>query len=145
MKISEFIEYVQSDSKKRTGVVLADGQIDQIIKSFKVAGVSIVDCSDLYKNTLFFTDDQLIEKLRSSAAVDRAALIINMELFIAPRMRDGFLEKFIQKMAAEEPRYALLMLFYSKVIFDRFTYFYQRNAPNQNHTLNLSEENYPIS
>lgn len=114
----------------------------RIVQEAKAANLTVVDCANQYKDTVLLTDDQLINKIRQIVK-GQATILLNLELFIGPRLRDGFLEQFVRKMAAEEPRYAVIVLFYSDIIFKKFDQFYQRNPFTQSHTLDLSEENYP--
>ena len=138
MKISEFIDLVQFDSRKRTGVLLVDNQFKPVVSDFRASNALVIDCTNLYQHELLLTDDQLIYKLRSAIG-EQPVLVLNLELFIAPRLSDGFLDQFIRKMAAEEPRQALILLFYSKLIYSKFEQFYQRNPSTHQHTLDLSD------
>lgn len=142
MKISEFVELVQTNSKKRTGAVLADFKFRKIVDEFSEANVTVLDCANYFQNNLLLTDDQLISMIRSMVN-DKAVLILNIEMFIAPRLKDGFLEQFIRKMAAEEPRHALILLFYSNLIFRKFKQLYHRNPSTLGNILDLSKEDSP--
>ena len=139
MKISEFIVLVQSDSRKRTGVLLADSQFSQTVTQFKQQGFQVVDCADYYQKNLFLTDDQLVSEIRSMVH-GKNSLVLNLEMFIAPRIKDSFLKQFVEKLAAEEPTCAFFLLLYSSLLFKKFDQIYQHSSLTDRHTLDLSEQ-----
>ncbi|MBC7570528.1 MAG: hypothetical protein H7319_12435 [Spirosoma sp.] len=139
MRISEFVQHIQSDGKKRTGIVLAYELYGQVVTNLRQTNATVVDCADLYDKHLLLTDDELLKKIREAGG-NKAVLLLNLELFIAPRMPEGTLDLFGPKLAAEEPRQALIILLYSRKIFKKFDQIFQRTPATQSHTLNLSEE-----
>ena len=130
-------------ARKRTGVLLADEKFSRVVKDLETAGYVVIDMAQMYNGKLFYTDDYLVDRMRLVAST-KPVLIINLELFVAPRLGDGnFVEQLARKMVVSEPKQSILMLFYSLNLFRTFSTIYQLNTLTQRHTLDLIDDSFP--
>ncbi len=138
-KINIFINNV-SKARKRTAIVFMEDELKSTIAEFNANNVKIMDCCDLVTNEIIFSDDQLL-KLIFNTTVGIKSLISNLELLIAPRMNEPqFLKNFIQKLIVKEPLEPVFILFYSKILYDKFKNFYKNYQPTEFHFLDNLEE-----
>lgn len=138
MKIKDFINKVDK-ARKRTAIVFMENNIKATIDDFKTNNVTIINCCDLAKDEVILSDDQLL-KLILNATIGQKTLIINFELFIAARIDDTyFLQSFLQKLIVKEPIQPIFILFYSRVLYDKFKNFYKNHKPTETHYLDNSE------
>lgn len=137
-KINTFIDNV-SKARKRTAIVFMEDELKSTINEFNINNVKIIDCCELVTNEIIFSDDQLL-KLIFDASLEKRSLIFNLELFIAPRINEyQFLKNFIQKLMAKEPLEPVFILFYSKILYDKFKNFYKNYQPTEFHFLDNLE------
>lgn len=138
--ISEFSEVVRY-ARKRTGVIFADDEFSVAIKALTEEGYKLTDVTSQFDGKLFLTVDQLVGKLVAFIN-NEPILILNLELFIAPRLTDGrFVEELARKLVVLEPKQPIVLLFYSLPVYKTFSTIYQLTLQNQQHTLDLTEEN----
>jgi hypothetical protein len=137
MKISDYVNYVCT-TRKRTGVVFADNHFKQAIGQFKEAGLVLIDAADWFDGQIMLTDDTLIGKILK-ASQNAPYLLVNLELFIGPRLCDDFLDQFIRKLLVKEPLNAAIILFYSKTIYTRFSHAYILKPATEHNILDLEE------
>ena len=138
-KINIFINNV-SKARKRTAIVFMEDELKSTITEFNANNVKIIDCCDLVTNEIIFSDDQLL-KLIFDTTVGIKSLISNLELLIAPRMNEHqFLKSFIQKLIVKEPLESVFILFYSKILYEKFKNFYKNYQPTEFHFLDNLEE-----
>ncbi len=138
-KINIFITNV-SKARKRTAIVFMEDELKSTIAEFHANNVQTIDCCDLVTNEVIFSDDQLL-KLIFDTTVGIKSLISNLELLIAPRMNEPqFLKNFIQKLIVKEPLEPVFILFYSKILYDKFKNFYKNYQPTEFHFLDNLEE-----
>jgi hypothetical protein len=138
MKIKTFIDRV-GNARKRTAIVFMEDHMKATIDGFKTNNVKIIDCSELVTDEVILSDDQLL-KLILDAAIGKKALILNFELFIATRIDETyFLQSFLRKLMVKEPLEPIFILFYSKMLYDKFKNFYTNHKPTETHYLDNSE------
>lgn len=137
-KIESFIKYVSSN-RRRTAIVFIEDEMKATIKEFEINHVQIIDASDWATDKIVYSDIELIDIILSNS-LGQTTLIINIELFLAPRFEDKiFLQNFIQRLMATEPLQPIFILFYSKILYEKFKKFYKHNIPTENHFLESSD------
>jgi len=137
-KIEAFIKSIGS-SRKRTAIVFMEDEMKATINEFKTLNVHILDASDWAIDKVIFSDNELIDKILLSS-IGQTTLITNIELFLAPRFEDAiFLQDFLQKLMIKEPLQPIFILFYSKILYERFREFYKHHKPTESHYLENSE------
>lgn len=142
MNISEFVDAIRY-ARKRTGIVMADETFQEVTQEFRTAGFIPTDMADQYDGKLFLTDDQIINKLNILAG-DKPVLLVNLELFVGPRLTDGgFIEQLARKLVVAEPKQPIIILFYSAKLFSTFSTIYQLNPLTQRHTLDRTDGTAP--
>lgn len=137
-KIDAFIRSVSS-SRRRTAIVFMEDEMKATINEFKTHNVQVIDASDWAIEKIIFSDSELVDMIQANS-VGKTTLIINLELFLAPRFEDNiFFKGFIQKLMAREPILPIFVLFYSQRLYEKFKEFYKHHKPTENHYLDNSE------
>jgi len=128
--INDFVREV-THSRKRTGIVLLNDP--DLLGSFEDCGLKLVNLAETEVKKIILTDDELIELIVSSSS-KQATLVVNLELFIAPRLNDlKYLEYLLTKLIVKEPRLPVFLGFYSEVVFTYFQKYYLSQNATQAH------------
>jgi hypothetical protein len=137
-KIDVFIKSVSS-SRKRTAIVFMEDEMKTTINKFKALNIQVIDASDWAIEKIIFSENELVDMILENS-IGKTTLIINLELFLAPRFEDNiFFKGFIQKLMVREPLHPIFILFYSQKLYEKFREFYKHHKPTENHYLDNSE------
>lgn len=130
MSIIEFVRQV-TYSRKRTGIILLNDA--DLLASFENCGLKLVNFAELSVKKIILTDDELINLILSTEP-KQPTLLLNLELFIAPRFKDlKYLDYLLTKLTVKEPKVPVFLGFYSELIFGFFRSHYAGQAATQTH------------
>lgn len=139
MKIDVFIKSVSS-SRKRTAIVFMEDEMKATINEFKTHNVHVIDASDWAIEKIIYSDNELIDMIVTNS-VGKTTLIVNLELFLAPRFEDNiFFKGFLYKLMSQEPKQPVFILFYSKLLYEKFESFYKHNTSTDTHIYTYQNE-----
>ena len=135
-RIKSFLADI-SGARKRTGILYATENFEAAVKCCIKAGYVLTEAENQFDGTLFLTDDELLIKIKSGANA-KSILYIGLETFIGPRFNDaGFVEQLVKKLIVEEPPHPVVILLYSRKLFQFFSRLYSIHLTNQIHILDL--------
>lgn len=136
-RINRFLSSI-SNARKRTGILYAMEEFETVISRCLSQGYMLSEAENQVGNNVFLKDDELIGNIKSGT-VSKPVLYIGLETFVGPRFDDaGFVEQFVKKLIVEEPTYPVVLLLYSRKLFQVFSRLYGLHLPNQIHILDLS-------
>ena len=138
-KIKSFLSVIGS-ARKRTGILFATGEFEAAVKSCIKEGYALTEAENQFGGTVFLTDDELLAKIKSGTDA-QPILYIGLETFIGPRFEDaGFVEQLVKKLIVEEPLNPVIILLYSRRLFQIFSRQYSLHLTNQIHVLDLTTQ-----
>jgi hypothetical protein len=136
-RINGFLSSI-SNARKRTGILYATEEFETVISRCLSQGYMLSEAENQVGKNAFLKDDELIANIKLGTA-EKPILYIGLETFIGPRFDDtGFVEQFVKKLIVEEPTYPVVLLLYSRKLFQVFSRLYGLYLPNQIHSLDLS-------
>ena len=128
--INDFVREV-THARKRTGIVLLNDH--ELLRHFEDCGLKLINLAEMEVKKTIQTDDELLTLIMGSSS-KQATLVVNLELFIAPRLNDlKYLEYLLTKLVVKEPRLPVFLGFYSEVVFAYFQKYYLSQSATQNH------------
>lgn len=128
--INDFVREV-THARKRTGIVLLNDP--ELLSHFEDCGLKLINLAETEVKKIIQTDDELLALIMGSSS-NQATLVLNLELFIAPRLNDlKYLEYLLTKLIVKEPRLPVFLGFYSEVVFTFFQKYYLSQSATQTH------------
>ncbi|WP_443947405.1 hypothetical protein ACJVDH_09875 [Pedobacter sp. AW1-32] len=128
--INDFVREV-THARKRTGIVLLNDP--ELLSHFEDCGLNLINLAEMEVKKIIQTDDELLTLIMGSSS-KQATLVVNLELFIAPRLNDlKYLEYLLTKLIVKEPRLPVFLGFYSEVVFTFFKKYYFSQSATQTH------------
>lgn len=138
-RIESFLAGIDS-ARKRTGILYATEDFEAVVKYCVRNGYVLVETASQYAGTIILKDDELIARMKLGAQ-SKPLLHIGVEAFVGPRFNDaGFVEQLIRKLMVEEPPNPIVLLLYSRKLFQLFSKLYSSYLTNQIHVLDLTAE-----
>lgn len=132
MKIDRFIQIV-TQSRKRTGIVLLDPEHNDLIAEFEMAGVKIIDLSQNFTGQVILADNIFLQLL-TQRALGAATCYTNIEVYLGPRFEENhYLRYLLPKLINSEPLNPIFLVFYSKLLFEKFKSYYLSRPANREH------------
>lgn len=138
-RIERFLTNI-NEARKRTGVVYAAEEFEDILQSCITAGYKLTEATEQHNNSIILNDMELINEIKIGTA-SKPIIYIGLEAFVGPRFNDaGFVEQLVKKLIIEEPAYPLILLLYSRSLFHLFAKHYSSYFTKPVHVLDLTIE-----
>lgn len=132
MKIDRFIHIV-THSRKRTGIVFLDPECSDLITEFQTAGVKIIDLSQNFTGQIILADNTFLQLL-TQRALGTATCYTNIEVYLGPRFEENhYLKYLLPKLINSEPLNPIFLVFYSKLLFEKFKGYYLSRPASRDH------------
>ncbi|MCF2503765.1 hypothetical protein L0663_10285 [Dyadobacter sp. CY107] len=137
-RIDAYVKLV-ANSRKRTGIVLVNPEKINFLVELEAAGVEIIDLSKGFSGSVMLSDDAFIDLILNNA-VGTVTGYTNVELYIGPRYQEShYLKSLMPKLLNSEPRKPIFLIFYSKLLFEKFKSYYVSYQQTSDH---LFEEDF---